>query len=129
LSVSRLPASSSGSPYKAALVGIQVVTLAESHTSTWRFLDNEPIGHHDHHDHHDHYLGKRGKRGKRGLFVASTGQPIHADVHASYNSLRRSAPNVVANGASAFLLRPIPLRLPDRQQHRSTQLPCRKARK
>ena len=29
--------------YKAALVGIQVVTIAESHTSKCSFLDREPL--------------------------------------------------------------------------------------
>jgi putative transposase len=106
--------------YKAALVGIQAVTIEESHTSKCSFLDEEPI------QHHAHYLGKRVRRG---LFRASTGQTLHADVNASYNILRRYAPDIMANGASAFLLRPIPLRLPDRQQDRSKQLPRRKARK
>src|SRR5215469_9092148 len=62
--------------YKAELVGIQVITIEESHTSKCSFLDLEPLGH------HDRYLGKRVKRG---LFVASTGQAINADVNASYN--------------------------------------------
>jgi putative transposase len=105
--------------YKAALVGIEVVTIEESHTSKCSFLDLEPI------EHHDRYLGKRVKRG---LFVASTGQAIHADVNASYNILRRYAPHVTAQGVSGFLLRPVSLRLPDRRQDRSKQLPRRKAR-
>ena len=105
--------------YKAALVGIQVVTIEESHTSKCSFLDQEPI------QHHGQYLGKRVKRG---LFVARSGQALHADVNASYNILRRYAPEVMANGVSSFVLRPLPLRLPDRCQDRSKQLPRRKAR-
>ena len=93
---------------------------AQSHTSTCSFLENEPIGHHDHY---------RGKRVKRGLCRASTGHTSHAEVTASYNILRRYAPPVVANGVSTFLLRPSPLRLPDRQQDRSKQLPHRRVRK
>lgn len=103
--------------YKAALMGIQVVTIEESHTSKCSFLDLEPL------KHHARYLGKRVKRG---LFVASTGQALHADINASYNILRRYAPHVVAKGVSGFQLRPIPLRLPDRRQDRSKQLPRRK---
>jgi putative transposase len=68
--------------YKAALVGIKVVTIEESHTSKCSFLDNEPIGH------HDRYLGKRVTRG---LFVTGTGQTIHADINGSMNILRRKA--------------------------------------
>ncbi len=104
--------------YKAALVGIQVTTIAEGHTSKCSFLDNEPI------EHHDHYLGKRVKRG---LFVASTGQTIHADINGSLNILRRYAPHVTAEGVSAFAIHPAPLRLPDRHQDRSKQRPRRKA--
>lgn len=104
--------------YKAALVGIQVVTIEESYTSKCSFLDLEPIGH------HDHYLGKRVQRG---LFLASTGQTIHADINASLNIMRRFAPEVAANGVSAFAIHPIPLRLPDRRQDRCKQRPSRKA--
>jgi putative transposase len=107
--------------YKAALVGIQVVTIAESHTSTRSFLDNEPI------EHHDHYLGKRMKRGLFVASVASTGQTIHADINGSLNILRRYAPHVTAEGVSAFALHPTSLRLPDRRQDRSKQRPHRKA--
>jgi putative transposase len=69
--------------YKAILVGIQVATIEERHTSKCSFLDNEPIGR------HERYFGKRVKRG---LFVASTGRTIHADVNGSLNILRRYAP-------------------------------------
>jgi IS605 OrfB family transposase len=104
--------------YKAALVGIQVVTIEESYTSKCSFLDLESL------QHHEQYLGKRVKRH---IFVASTGQAIHADVNGSYNILRRYAPQVVAGGVSAFRLRPIQLHLPDRCQDRSKQRPRRKA--
>jgi putative transposase len=105
--------------YKAELVGIRVVTIEESHTSTCSFLDLEPIGH------HDRYLGKRIKRG---MFVASTGQAVNADINGSYNILRRFAPDAFAQGIAGCLLRPDPLRLPDWHQDRSKQRPRRKAR-
>jgi putative transposase len=105
--------------YKAALVGIQVATIEESHTSKCSFLDNEPIRH------HDCYLGKRIKRD---VFVASTGQALHADVNASYNILRRYEPQVISKGVNEFRLRPFPLRLPDRRQDWSKQRRRRKAK-
>jgi putative transposase len=83
--------------YKAVLVDIEVTTIEESHTSTCRFLDEEPI------QHHDHYLGKRVKRD---VFVASDGRRIHADVNGSLTMLRRSAPQVMNQGAQAFAMRP-----------------------
>jgi putative transposase len=105
--------------YKAELVGITVVTIEESHTSKCSFLDLEAIGH------HDRYVGKRVKRG---LFRSSTGQSINADVNGSYNILRRFAPDAFPQGIASCILRPIPLRLPDRHQDRSKQHPRRKAR-
>ncbi len=98
--------------YKAALVGIVVMTLEESHTSKCSFLDGEAIGH------HDQYVGKRVKRG---LFRAATGVLLNADINASYNILRKFAPEAFANGMSTCVLRPAPLRLPDRRQERSKQ--------
>jgi putative transposase len=70
--------------YKAALVGIRVVLVGESHTSKCSFLDNEPI------QHHDHYAGRRTHRG---LFRASDGRRINADINGSYNILRKAIPN------------------------------------
>jgi putative transposase len=105
--------------YTAQLVGIAVIVTEESHTSKCSFLDLEPICH------HDRYLGKRVKRG---MFVSSTGQAINADINGSYNILRRFAPDAFSQGVASCLLRPIPLRLPDRHQDRSKQRPRRKAR-
>lgn len=104
--------------YKAALVGIVVVIIEENHTSKCSFLDGEVIGH------HVQYVGKRVKRG---LFRSSAGQYIHADINASYNILRKYAPNAFAQGISACGLRPTILRLPDRHQDTSKQHVCRKA--
>ncbi len=102
--------------YKAALVGIQVLLVQESHTSKCSFLDLEPIGH------HDLYVGKRVKRGQ---FRSATGSVLNADVNGSYNIMRRAAPRVVAQGTSSFLLTPTFLSFPDRKQDRSKQLPNR----
>ncbi len=98
--------------YKAELVGIRVVTVAENHTSKSSFLDLEPICH------HDRYLGKRVKRG---LFVSSTGKAINADINGSYNILRRFAPDAFPQGIASCVLHPLPLQLPDRHQERSKQ--------
>ncbi len=104
--------------YKAELVGIHVVTIVESHTSKCSFLDQESIGH------HEQYAGARIKRG---LFRAGNGTLINADVNASYNILRRYAPDACSQGIAGCILRPIPL--PDRHQDKSKQLPRRKVRK
>jgi putative transposase len=102
--------------YKAALVGIQVILVEESHTSKCSFLDLELIGH------HDRYLGRRVKRG---LFRAASGRMVNADVNGSYNILRRAVPSVVQQGVSSFLLTPTFLSFPDRKQDRTKQLPNR----
>ena len=104
--------------YKAAFVGIVVVTIEESHTSKCSFLDLEPIGH------QDHYVGKRVKRG---LFRSATGRLLNADINASYNILRKYAPDAFAQGISPCVLHPTLLRLPDRHQDRSKQRVRRKA--
>jgi putative transposase len=76
--------------YKAALVGIQVILVEESHTSKCSFLDLESIGH------HDRYLGRRVKRG---LFRAASGRMVNADINGSYNIMRRAVPSVVQQGS------------------------------
>jgi putative transposase len=105
--------------YKAMLVGIKVVTIQESHTSKCSFVDLEPIG---------HQASYVGKRIKRGLFRTGKGTLINADINGSYNILRRFAPDAFSQGIAGCLLRPIPLRLPDRHQDKSKQRPRRKAR-
>lgn len=98
--------------YKAALVGMQVVLIEESHTSKCSFLDRESL------EHHDQYVGKRLKRG---LFRTATGILLNADINGSYNILRRYAPDAFAGGVATCLLRPHLLRLPDRHQDKSKQ--------
>ena len=98
--------------YKAALVGIMVMTIEESHTSKCSFLDGEAIGH------HDQYVGQRVKRG---LFRSGAGILLNADVNAAYNILRKFAPDAFHHGIAACKLRPDILRLPDRRQDTSKQ--------
>jgi putative transposase len=105
--------------YKAALVGIHVIVTEESYTSKCSFLDTEPIGK------HDTYAGQRVKRG---LFRTATGVLVNADVNGSYNILCKACPDAFAQGRQGCLLRPEPLRLPDRRQDTRKQRPRRKAR-
>ncbi len=98
--------------YKAALVGIQVVTIEESHTSKCSFLDREPIGH------HNHYVGKQVKRG---MFVSATGRAINADINGSYNILRKAFPDAFAQEMAQVRIHPKILSLPDRRQDRRKQ--------
>jgi len=101
--------------YKAELVGIQVILVQESHTSKCSFLDEEAIYH------HDHYAGRRIKRG---LFKSATGRLLNADVNGSYNIMRRALPSVFTNREpDSFLITPTFLKLPDRKQDTSKQLP------
>ncbi|HEX6482213.1 MAG TPA: transposase [Ktedonobacteraceae bacterium] len=85
--------------YKAKLVGIQVVLQEESSTSKASFLDGDPIPTYD---------PKRaekprfsGERVTRGLYRASDGRRIHADVHGSYNILRKAFPDSFGQGIAA----------------------------
>ncbi len=76
--------------YKAAMVGITVIVVEESHTSKVSFLDEEPI------QHHQIYVGKRVRRG---LFKSSTELIINADVNGAYNIGRKAVPEAfVADG-------------------------------
>ena len=72
--------------YKAEEYGIDVVDIKEDHTSKCSFPDSEDICH------HDIYIGKRIYRG---MFEASKGTKVNADVHGSYNILRRIAELVI----------------------------------
>jgi putative transposase len=92
--------------YKAALVGIQVVTVNESYTSTCSFLDGESIGH------HDQYVGKRVKRG---LFRTETGKQCNADVNGAYNMIVKVVPNAFGNGRAGVVVHPVGLALQNRQ--------------
>lgn len=86
--------------YKAELVGIEVKTDTEDHTSKCSFLDGEPI------THHEKYAGKRISRG---LFRAKSGQVINADVNGGYNIIRKAVPKAFANGIAGVGLHPYSL--------------------
>ncbi|EFO79994.1 hypothetical protein OSCT_2149 [Oscillochloris trichoides DG-6] len=84
--------------YKAELVGIEVHTINESHTSRCSFLDAEPIGH------RDCYLGKRVTRG---MFRSANGRRINADVNGAYNIIRKAIPNAFGNGIGGVVVHPV----------------------
>jgi putative transposase len=83
--------------YKGQEYGINVVKQEESYTSKCSFLDNEEI------DKHETYLGKRIKRG---IFKSSNGTLIHADLHASYNIMKKAIPEAFVNGIEGIGLYP-----------------------
>ena len=85
--------------YKAKLVGIQVILHEESYTSKASFLDRDDIPTYDpKRAEKPHFSGKRETRG---LYRASDGRRIHADVHGSYNILRKAFPNSFGQGVAA----------------------------
>ena len=85
--------------YKAKLVGIQVQLQEESYTSQASFLDGDVIPVYD--PQQSEKPRFRGKRETRGLYRAAKGRRIHADVHASYNILRKVFPNSFGQGIAA----------------------------
>lgn len=91
--------------YTAALVGIQVITINESHTSKCSFLDGESI------EHHDQYVGQRVKRG---LFRTATGKRFNADVNGAYNMIVKVVPNAFGNGRAGVVVHPVRLVLQNR---------------
>jgi putative transposase len=84
--------------YKAELVGIEVRTINESHTSKCSFLDAEPIGH------RERYVGKRVTRG---MFRTAGGRRINADVNGAYNIIRKAIPNAFGNGIGGVVVHPV----------------------
>jgi len=84
--------------YKAELVGIEVRTINESHTSKCSFLDAEPMGH------REHYVGKRVTRG---MFRTADGRRINADVNGAYNIIRKAIPNAFGNGIGGVVVHPV----------------------
>ena len=84
--------------YKAELVGIEVRTINESHTSKCSFLDAEPIGH------RDCYAGKRVTRG---MFRTADGRRVNADVNGAYNIIRKAIPNAFGNGIGGVVVHPV----------------------
>jgi len=84
--------------YKAALVGIEVHTINESHTSKCSFLDAEPMGH------RERYVGTRVTRG---MFRTAEGRRINADVNGAYNIIRKAIPNAFGNGIGGVVVHPV----------------------
>ncbi len=84
--------------YKAELVGIEVRTINESHTSKCSFLDAEPIGH------RERYVGTRVTRG---MFRTADGRRINADVNGAYNIIRKAIPNAFGNGIGGVVVHPV----------------------
>ena len=75
--------------HKGREYGINVIKQEESYTSKCSFLDNETM------EKHETYLGKRIKRG---VFRTANGTLIHADLHASYNIIKKAIPEAFVNG-------------------------------
>jgi IS605 OrfB family transposase len=84
--------------YKAQLAGIQVIIQEEGYTSKCSFLDLEPIRK------HSEYCGRRVRRAE---FVSAQGLPIHADINAAYNILRKGLPSAFARGIQGVVVRPV----------------------
>jgi putative transposase len=90
--------------YKGKEYGINVVKQEESYTSKCSFLDNEEINKHETYS---------GKRIKRGIFKSSNGTLIHADLHASYNIIKKAIPEAFVNGLEGIGLYPGSLSIKD----------------
>ncbi|MGC9192473.1 MAG: hypothetical protein ACP5FQ_01000 [Thermoplasmata archaeon] len=54
-----------------------------------------------------------GKRIKRGVFRSADGTLIHADLHASYNMIRKAIPEAFADGIEGIGLYPRSLSIPE----------------
>ena len=54
-------------------------------------------------EHHDTYMGKRIERG---VFQSANGTLIHADLNASYNTIRKAVPEAFADGIEGIGLYP-----------------------
>ena len=74
--------------YKAALAGINFMTVEESYTSKTSFLDREKL-----HSYKTDKAPKKykflGNRFTRSLFKSKEGYVIHADINASFNIIRK----------------------------------------
>jgi len=85
--------------YKCQLVGIQVITHNESHTSKCSFLDGELLCHQE---------TDAGKRVKRGLFRSASGKLINADLNGALNILRKAIPAAFSQGIEGVVVHPVP---------------------
>ena len=82
--------------YKAALVGINFMTVEESYTSKTSFLDREKL-----HSYKSDKAPKKynflGNRFTRSLFKSKDGYIIHADTNASFNIIRKVTGDSIYN--------------------------------
>lgn len=81
--------------YKAQLVGICVIVREESYTSQASFLDGDEIPTYDPNRQTKPVFS--GTREYRGLYRAKNGRRIQADIHGSYNILRKAFPNAFSD--------------------------------
>jgi putative transposase len=81
--------------YKAQLVGIYVIVREESYTSQASFLDGDEIPTYDPNCQPKPIFS--GTREYRGLYRAKNGRRIQADIHGSYNILRKAFPNAFSD--------------------------------
>ncbi len=77
--------------YKAQLVGIQVIVREESYMSQASFLDEDDIPTYDPECETKPVFS--GTREYHGLYRAKNGRHVQADVHGSYNILRKEFPD------------------------------------
>ena len=82
--------------YKAALAGINFMTVEESYTSKTSFLDREKL-----HSYKSDKAPKKynflGNRFTRSLFKSKDGYIIHADTNASFNTIRKVSGDSIYN--------------------------------
>jgi len=90
--------------YKAALVGIRVITTEESYTSQASFFDRDAMPVYGPNDQAEHTFS--GRRDGRWYRVKGR-YPIHADVNGSYNIGRKVFPTAFdGRGIEASAVRP-----------------------
>ena len=82
--------------YKAALAGMNFITVEESYTSKTSFLDREKL-----HSYKSDKAPKKynflGNRFTRSLFKSKDGYIIHADINASFNIIRKVTGDSIYN--------------------------------
>jgi len=81
--------------YKAQLAGSDVIVREESYTSQASFLDGDEIPTYDPNCQTKPIFA--GTREYRGLYRAKNGRRIQADIHGSYNILRKAVPNAFSD--------------------------------
>ena len=93
--------------YKAALVGITVITHDEAYTSKCSFFDGESVS---------KRTAYAGKRIHRGLFRTASGRRVNADINAAYNQIANVAPDAFGPGRRGCVVQPGRIALLNRKQ-------------